>query len=79
VAGFCERGNKTCKSVLLDFVHRLNKIQLFGSQILFPSLGEKSRCEDRSTKGPQQIGFLSSSLFYLKTEAESSFRNVVVS
>jgi hypothetical protein len=78
-----------CKTVFLDFVHRLyfNKISTSRKLDLLPSSGKKERRDILAVgppgwelnQGAQQLGFLSSSpIFYLKTEAESSFRNVVV-
>jgi hypothetical protein len=74
----------------LDFVHRLNykiiKLQRFGSWILLPSSGKKGGREQKAyllgtliEPASLRLDRLSVlfPLFYLKTEAESSFRNVV--
>jgi hypothetical protein len=81
-----------CKIVLFHFVYRLNykiiKLQSFGSLFLPPSSVKKWKRTETLSVGPPglrlaQLGgpaYRVSVLFpfYLKTEAEYSFRNVVI-
>jgi hypothetical protein len=75
---FCNQTKQ--KNVLFDFVHSLNykiiKLQRFGSWILPPSSGNKGGRGQKAYLLEPLVELASDLevLFYLKTEAESSFR-----